>query len=503
MKTKNVLTVLLVAFILASCVPVTKVVPTETDIPTLTFTPEPTATIMPTSIPTLESFSGVPYPNTKLIESVIKPFVSAMKTADIELDSTKLATEVKYQEVTDVNGKPFVIATVFVNSDSINQGEPFEGFYPLLIASQSQDKKWIWGEADLITMAHLHNMSISSFAIDFQRKADSLKIIDTIVSESGIDADIVFAKFTVNDWKKILQNWDNVKAQIDQSQIPDGYSYDWSGGDATVQFAKQNNLSIRVQHLVWGDDVPQSLYDGKFSKDEILKLLEFSVKVRVIKYPEVETWDVVDEYVAATLFHNGRWNWGFYPTRFKADYIIPQVANWVKAVNPNARLVLVEDYGLEPAYSKISDNLISLLKQLKNQNVPIDGVVIENNMWIYDPPSYEKMVATLLEIKGMGYEITSSEMTVPITDKFPLWAERKQSAKIDNKSAAQALLYYNVVKAYLEAGATGFGFGGITDAHNWYDYIGVRDTQALILDKTYQPKPAYYLIVRAFYEQLP
>lgn len=51
MKIKNIVTVLLVAFILASCASAAKVVPTETAISTSTFTPVPTATITATPIP--------------------------------------------------------------------------------------------------------------------------------------------------------------------------------------------------------------------------------------------------------------------------------------------------------------------------------------------------------------------------------------------------------------------------------------------------------------------
>ncbi len=56
MKIKNIVTVLLVAFILVSCAPAAKVVPTETTIPTSTFTPvppTPTITLTPTITPTI------------------------------------------------------------------------------------------------------------------------------------------------------------------------------------------------------------------------------------------------------------------------------------------------------------------------------------------------------------------------------------------------------------------------------------------------------------------
>lgn len=50
MKIRNIITVLLLVIILASCAPVVRVVPTETAIPTATFTPEPTTTPTPAPI---------------------------------------------------------------------------------------------------------------------------------------------------------------------------------------------------------------------------------------------------------------------------------------------------------------------------------------------------------------------------------------------------------------------------------------------------------------------
>jgi len=49
MKIKNIFTVLLVAFILASCAPAAKVVPTETAFPTSTLTPVPLTSITTTT----------------------------------------------------------------------------------------------------------------------------------------------------------------------------------------------------------------------------------------------------------------------------------------------------------------------------------------------------------------------------------------------------------------------------------------------------------------------
>lgn len=62
MKIKNIVTVLLIAFILASCTPEYNVVQTETAIPTSTFTPvPPTPTITPTPRLTIDDIRAIIY----------------------------------------------------------------------------------------------------------------------------------------------------------------------------------------------------------------------------------------------------------------------------------------------------------------------------------------------------------------------------------------------------------------------------------------------------------
>lgn len=78
MKIKNIVTVLLVAFILASCAPAAKVVLTETTVPTSTFTPVPDTTTTATPIPTIpkerftKGFFEIALPTQDLIEQGLK-----------------------------------------------------------------------------------------------------------------------------------------------------------------------------------------------------------------------------------------------------------------------------------------------------------------------------------------------------------------------------------------------------------------------------------------------
>jgi GH35 family endo-1,4-beta-xylanase len=104
----------------------------------------------------------------------------------------------------------------------------------------------------------------------------------TIVRE--MDTGVVFKDWTTEDWKNILRNWETIKPQLDAGKIPNGLSYNWKDVDQIIQFARENHMSLRAQHLVWNGDVPDSIYNGGFTKAELLKILEFTISVEVIKY---------------------------------------------------------------------------------------------------------------------------------------------------------------------------------------------------------------------------
>ena len=95
MKIKNIVTVSLIAVILASCAPAAKVVPTETAIPTSTYTPVPTATITATPIPLIpkEQFTSGYFEIIQPSQDLIK---KGLETGVIrqEIDISKLTFDV-------------------------------------------------------------------------------------------------------------------------------------------------------------------------------------------------------------------------------------------------------------------------------------------------------------------------------------------------------------------------------------------------------------------------
>ncbi len=111
MKIKNIITVLLVTFILASCAPAAKVVPTEMAIPISTFTPAPTATATITLTPAPENIADAK--NLSVwINDYVHAFGGKVTVNGIEMNASQLTDEIrttgeKFTQTKQVEGIEF------------------------------------------------------------------------------------------------------------------------------------------------------------------------------------------------------------------------------------------------------------------------------------------------------------------------------------------------------------------------------------------------------------
>ncbi len=117
MKTKNIVTVLLVTIILASCTPaVTLMQSTETAIPpTLTFTPiPPTPTVTPTPVP--ENLADAK-DLSKWIDNYVHAFGGKVTVNNVEMDANQLTAEIRknveaFTQVKEINGAEYLFLLI-------------------------------------------------------------------------------------------------------------------------------------------------------------------------------------------------------------------------------------------------------------------------------------------------------------------------------------------------------------------------------------------------------
>jgi GH35 family endo-1,4-beta-xylanase len=329
----------------------------------------------------------------------------------------------------------------------------------------------------------------------------------TIAHDLGIP--VVFEKMTTDDWKKIILNWATIKAQLDSRQIPAGIPYDWtytdqwSGMNRIIKFAQENHMGLRAQHLVWnGDGLPDSIYNGGFTKAELLKILEFTISVRLIKYKGlISEWNAEDELVESQFSGD---KWGFWQRTVGLLDATRLSANLIRKIDPDAKITIADDHELEERFYNQQPGLglrfMEFVKTLKKEGL-VDMVDFENNLWIYDLPAQNFMEKILRQIQTEGIALAAPEITVFTTKGYPLWGPdaRQAYAIVDDPAKAQAEGYRRVVQAYINAGAYDIGLGDVGDETSFANYINPGSSPALF-DAKWKPRMGWYEILKVMYE---
>ena len=121
-------------------------------------------------------------------------------------------------------------------------------------------------------------------------------VANTLIATDGLDLSDqywLFGQWSHDDWARVVSQWSDVSAALDAHVIPPGFAPDWSKAELELGFAKSHGARyIQGGCLLFGSPgTPSAIYNGGFSADDLRKILEFAVRVRVIKYTgRIQEW---------------------------------------------------------------------------------------------------------------------------------------------------------------------------------------------------------------------
>jgi endo-1,4-beta-xylanase len=259
--------------------------------------------------------------------------------------------------------------------------------------------------------------------------------------------------------------------------------FDFKDTDLLVKFAETNGMKIRGHTLVWHRQIPKWLTEGNFTRDETIKILKNHIQTLVGRYRgKILAWDVVNEAIDD---ETGKFRTdSFWYQKLGADYI-KLAFEFAREADPKAKLYY-NDYSAEGLNAK-SDGIYNLLRELKNQKVPIDGIGwqmhLENGFRI-KPQHYENAK----RLAALGLELSITEMDVRL--KLPASAEDLRKQADAYRDVADFCLAESACKAIL--------LWGFTDKHSWIPKEFSDKGDALIFDNFYKPKPAYKALQQSF-----
>ena len=395
---------------------------------------------------------------------------------------------------------------------------------------------------------------LTSFRVNSYAKEEHLKTlvaikgkyVGTAVSFQPLESDKRYSEILINEFNVVTPGNELKFSAIE----PQRNLFDFKKADAIVEFAVIHNMKIRGHTLIWYRSDPHWVKEKKYSKEELKEILRNHIKTVVGHYKgKIYCWDVVNEAFESdgSLRHN-----------IWYDIIGPEYIEmsfrWAHEADQNA-LLFYNDFDIEVLNAK-SDAVYSFIKGLKNKGVPINGIGLQAHFDL-DPYDIKKMDLNIERFSKLELETNFTELDVTIaenilkqrffdavpngkailqkliaagllgevsstkvrmrrridliengvrkisgTDFDKIWPILQQSldhgplVNREEKLRKQAEIYSNVFRACLNyPSCKGIVIWGFTDAHAWTR--GAIDSDGPdIFDQQYNPKPAYYKIIK-------
>ncbi|KXN80849.1 Endo-1,4-beta-xylanase, partial [Leucoagaricus sp. SymC.cos] len=216
---------------------------------------------------------------------------------------------------------------------------------------------------------------------------------------------------------------------------PSRGTFTFTNGDVIASLAKANGQMIRGHTTVWHSQLPSWVTSGNFGNSTLISIMQ--------------------NHVTNVISH--------YKGQIKHKWLIA---------------VIINDYNIEGTGAK-STAMYNLVKSLKNQSIPIDGIGIQGHLIVGAVPT--TIQQNLEQFTSLGVEVAITEldirMTLPVTDA--LLEQQKKD--------------YQTVVAACKAVAkcVGVTIWDYTDKYSWIPSVFNGQGAALPWDENLVKKPAY------------
>jgi endo-1,4-beta-xylanase len=300
-----------------------------------------------------------------------------------------------------------------------------------------------------------------------------------------------------------LLKWAEVHPQ------PDEYNFD--PADKFVAFGEQHGMFIVGHTLVWHNQTPSWVFEGKsgepLSREQLLDRMREHIRTVVGRYKgRVHGWDVVNEaFEDDGRLRDSPWR------KIIGDDYLEHAFRFAHEADPAAELYYNDYNEWHPGKRRAVSQLV---KSLKAKGVRIDGIGMQGH-WGMDYPSLKELDATLRDYGKLGVKLMITELDINLLPQpdSAVGADTARDYALqerlnpyadgmpDEVSKALARRYAEIFRMLLkhESKIDRVTFWGVHDGHSWLNNWPVRGRTAhpLLFDRNLQPKPAFDMVRQA------
>lgn len=246
--------------------------------------------------------------------------------------------------------------------------------------------------------------------------------------------------------------------------------YEFADIDNLISFAQLNDMSVHGHPVIWHRQLPDWVLD--VDEATLQGHMREHIDRLMGRYKnDVAIWDVVNEAIG----DNGGFRDSIWYQAMGENYL--DIAfKQARSIAPEATLLL-NDFDIAFNGPK-ADTLFNLLDDLKERDVPIDGVGFQLHVFS-SFNQFNEVRENFQKVADRGLDIYITELDVALNTGDSL--------------AVQAQVYQSIVEVCLQQPrCKAIQTWGFTDQYSFREIY-----QPLMFDKSYQPKPAYQAIQNA------
>ena len=261
---------------------------------------------------------------------------------------------------------------------------------------------------------------------------------------AGLDfgAAVTVAALDDDAYRQLLVDNVNMVSTVSEVDFgvvqPEPGVYDFSAADALVDFAAENELTVRGHGLISPDGLPGWITGGSWTAETLATVLRDHVTEVVSHYAErdpgvVTQWDVVDEaFLPDGTLRNSLWR------QVIGDDYLRIAFEAARAADPGALLFYDDFYddlsvtqdavdsGLTIVPGATADRsdcalvakcvgVQSTIASLAAAGVPIDGIGFQAHLLSPDPVDFATFSSWVTDL-GLEWAITEFDVPVPVTE---------------------------------------------------------------------------------------